>query len=414
MRIEEMLNYFKYELPQPRMREPFSVTTEIAPCPWNSQTKLLMVGLQAQKLDTENLPVSNFVFLIDISGSMDAANKLDLLRKSFLLFCEQLRPQDTVSIVTYASMDRVLLEGVSGREKNTIMSAIENLRAGGSTNGSAGIQTAYQLAEQYFKDGGNNRVILATDGDLNVGVTSESALADLIAQKRQSGVYLSVLGFGTGNLKDNKLETIADKGNGNYSYIDNIYEARRALIEDMGGTMFTVAKDVKLQTEFNPAMVKGYRLIGYEDRVMEDEDFADDTKDAGEIGAGHRVIVLYELADGNSDFSIAGADLKYQKMQETGSGEWMTVSIRYKKPDQNESKLLQYAVSGENVSQNPSANLRFAAAVAEVGMLLRDSQYKGSATYKTALELLAGIQGLTDDPYRDEFRYLVNRLGQMW
>lgn len=415
VRIEEMLNYFTYDLPQPTNGEPFSVTAELAPCPWNDQTKLLMVGLQAQKINTENIPPSNLVFLIDTSGSMADPNKLDLLQKSFLMLTQQMRPQDTVSIVTYSSSDSVVLSGVSGREKNWIMRAITDLTASGSTNGSAGIVTAYRQAQRFFIDGGNNRVILATDGDFNVGMTSEGDLKDLIARQRSSGIYLSVLGFGTGNLNDANLEALADNGNGNYSYIDSLFEARKALIQELGGNMFTVAKDVKLQTEFNPARVKGYRLIGYEDRIMDDQDFNNDAKDAGEMGAGQRVMVLYEIADAESAYPVAGTGLKYQAPQTTGnSNEWLTVSIRYKQPNQDESVLRAYPVDNSYYADELSGNMKFAAAVAETGMLMRNSEYKGSATCQSALDLLGGIQGLADDPYKDEFRYMVNRLSMMW
>ncbi len=413
VRIEEMLNYFEYDFQEPGDGEPFSVTPAIAPCPWNSETKLLMIGMQAEKIDTENTPPSNFVFLIDVSGSMDEPDKLPLLQQSFLLFTEQLRPQDTVSIVTYASSDSVLLSGATGEDKYGIMDAIENLNAGGSTAGSKGIETAYELAREYFIDGGNNRVILATDGDLNVGITSEGDLERLISEKKESGIYLSVLGFGTENLKDNKLETLADNGNGNYSYIDSIFEARKVLIEEMGGTMFTVAKDMKLQVEFNPARVKGYRLIGYEDRLLADEDFADDTKDAGEIGAGHRVVVLYEIVDADSDFPVGGSDLKYQTQETNGSSEWLTVNVRYKEPESERSALLSYSVDDRFYSDTLTSNMKFAAAVTEAGMLLRESEYAGSSSYAGVLKLLDGVKGLADDPYKEEFRYLVGRLERM-
>jgi Ca-activated chloride channel family protein len=413
VRIEEMLNYFEYDFEEPKEGEPFSVTPEIVPCPWNDETKLLMIGMQAEKIDTKNAPASNFVFLIDVSGSMDDPDKLPLLQQSFLLFTEQLRPQDTVSIVTYASSDSVVISGATGEDKYDIMNAIENLTAGGSTAGSKGIETAYELAWEYFVDGGNNRVILATDGDLNVGITSEGDLKRLITQKRDSGIYLSVLGFGTDNLKDNKLEALADNGNGNYSYIDNIFEARKVLIEEMGGTMFTVAKDLKLQLEFNPARVKGYRLIGYEDRILNDEDFADDTKDAGEIGAGHRVVVLYEIVDTQSDYPIEGTDLKYQRQQTGSSRDWLTVNVRYKEPEGEKSELLTYSVDDRFYNSTPSDNIKFAAAVAEVGMLLRQSEYEGSSSYRDATEILSGIKGLENDPYKEEFRYLVSRLDRI-
>ena len=296
VRIEEMINYFHYDYPEPEDGEPFSVSAELTPCPWNGDNTLLRIGLQAPQPDWEAMPPANLVFLIDVSGSMNQSNKLPLVKQAFLLLTENLRSTDTISIVTYASRDEVVLSGAGGDDPAAIQTAIENLTAGGSTAGARGIQTAYDLAEEHFVPGGNNRVILATDGDLNVGVTSEGELTRLIEEKKESGVFLSVMGFGDGNLKDNKLEALADHGNGNYAYIDSLLEAKRVLVEEMGGTLFTVAKDVKLQVEFNPEHVKSYRLIGYENRLMDAEDFADDTKDGGEIGAGHRITVLYELS----------------------------------------------------------------------------------------------------------------------
>ena len=407
VRIEEMLNYFSYDYPEPTGDEPFSVTTEIVPCPWNSQTHLLRVGLQAPQPDWEAMPPSNLVFLIDVSGSMDQANKLPLVKQAFLLLTEHLRPGDTISIVTYASMDQVVLDGATGDEASTIQAAIENLTAGGSTAGSKGIRTAYELARKHFIDGGNNRVILATDGDLNVGVTSEGELVDLIEEEKTGGIFLSVLGFGSGNLKDNKLEALADHGDGNYAYVDSLLEAKRVLVEEMGGTLFTVAKDVKFQIEFNPEKVAGYRLVGYENRLMADEDFADDTKDGGEVGAGHRVTVLYELATPDSGMEIPGADLKYQNTAATGSEEWLTVSARYKEPEGTESILLEYPVGQAAGTQTPSPDTAFAACVAQFGMLLRDSQYAGTATYQSVAEQLAALPGIQDDPYRSELLYLV-------
>lgn len=412
VRIEEMINYFYYDYPAPREGDPFSVTVEIAPCPWNSKTKLLLIGLQAAKIDAEHLPASNLVFLIDVSGSMDSSNKLPLVQRAFLLLCESLTENDTVSIVTYASSDRVVIDGARGDQKEKIMAAIEDLRAGGSTAGSKGIETAYSLAQEHFIPGGNNRVILATDGDLNVGVTSEGELTRLIEKKREEGVFLSVMGFGTGNIKDNKMEALADHGNGNYSYIDSIQEARRVLVEEMGGTLFTVAKDVKFQVEFNPAKIKGYRLIGYENRRMEDADFDDDTKDGGEIGAGHRVTVLYEIAELTSEQEIEGAPLKYQQTESIGSDEWLTVNIRYKQPDGNKSILLSYPVDDSAVLETMSSNMAFSSAVAQVGMLLRESAYAGSASYADVVKQLQGIPGIADDPYKDELLYLVKKLAR--
>lgn len=410
VRIEEMVNYFHYDYPAPEGEEPFSVTTELYPCPWNGDTMLLRIGLQAKEADWAELPAANLVFLVDVSGSMYSPDKLPLVKRAFSMLCEHLRPQDRVSVVTYADGDRVALDGVSGGEPLAIQTAIEELQAGGSTNGGAGLRRAYELAREHFIDGGNNRVILATDGDLNVGLTSESELVELIEEEKESGVFLSVMGFGTGNLKDNKMEALADHGNGNYAYIDTALEARRVLVEEMGGTLFTVAKDVKLQVEFNPGMVKGYRLIGYENRIMAAEDFADDTKDGGELGAGHRVTALYEVAGVDSAMEIPGVELKYQESQDTGSGEWCTVSVRYKDPEGSESRLLSVPVEGEAEALDGDA--AFAACVAQVGMLLRDSEYAGTASYAGVLEQLEDIPGVGDDPYREEFRYLVQRLGR--
>ena len=410
VRTEEFINYFNYDYPKPNAGEPLSVTTEIADCPWNPDSKLMLVGLQAEKVDAKELPPQNLVFLIDVSGSMDYYDKLPLAQKAFKLLTEQLRPNDRVSIVTYAGSDDVVLKGASGEDRAKIMDAIDNLFAGGSTDGASGILTAYELAREYFIDGGNNRVILATDGDLNVGTTSEGELVKLIEKERESGVYLSVMGFGDDNLKDNKLEALADNGNGNYGYIDTELEARKLLVEEMGATFFTVAKDVKLQVEFNPKVVSEYRLIGYENRALADSDFANDTVDGGEIGAGHSVTALYEIKLGQ-----AASDLKYSTQPDYvshASTDFATVSVRAKAPDGDVSKLYEYPVDASKFVDAPSANLRFAAAVAEVCMNLRDSEFKGSATYESATKLLDGIENLNSDPYKDEFAYLVRQLSR--
>ncbi|MDE6053202.1 MAG: VWA domain-containing protein, partial [Lachnospiraceae bacterium] len=342
VRIEEMLNYFSYDYRLPKKNEPFGVTTVLGDCPWNGDAKLLQIGLKTKEIDFSEAPDSNLVFLLDVSGSMYTDDKLPLLQKSFSMLVQELDRKDTVSIVTYAGSDRVILEGESGEHKEKIIEAINELEAGGSTNGSAGIETAYALAEQYFIKGGNNRVILATDGDLNVGASSESELHELITKKKESGVYLSVLGFGTGNIKDNKMEILADCGNGNYAYIDSISEAKKVLVEQMGAILVTVAKDVKLQVEFNPAYVKGYRLLGYENRALAAEDFDDDKKDAGEIGAGHMVTALYEIIPVDSEQEISETELKYQDNKSDAgvkNGEWLNLKIRYKEPDADESLL---------------------------------------------------------------------------
>lgn len=418
VRIEEMLNYFYYDYPEPEGDEPFSVTARVAQCPWNEAHDLLQIGLQAEKVDEERLPQTNLVFLLDVSGSMDAPDKLDLVKRAFLMLTENLKAEDSVSIVTYASSDQVVLDGATGEDKTEIMTAIENLTAGGSTAGSKGIETAYELAEKHFVQGGNNRVILATDGDLNVGVTSEGELTRLIEKKKESGVFLSVLGFGTGNIKDNKMEALADHGNGHYAYVDSAMEARKILVEEMGGTLFTVAKDVKFQVEFNPARVKGYRLIGYENRIMAHEDFEDDTKDGGEIGAGHRVTALYELIPADSDETVGEIDLKYQGEEREPDAdafdqEWLNVKIRYKEPNENESRLLEYPVKDEHFQVEMPEDMAFAASVAEAGMLLKKSEYAGNASYEEVIKRLEGMSRVKEDDYSQEFLYLVKRMEKL-
>lgn len=412
VRIEEFINYFDYDYADPADGEPFAVHTELSDCPWNSNTQLLMVGINTKGFDAvlDERPPMNLVFLIDVSGSMYDDNKLPLVQKSFSMLTDDLTAADRVSIVTYAGSDEVVLEGADGNDRKQILKAIDDLEAGGSTAGAAGITTAYEIAEKYFIDGGNNRVILATDGDLNVGLSSESELTRLIEDKRESGVFLSVLGFGTGNYKDNRLEALADHGNGNYSYIDSENEAKRVLVDEMSGTLFTAAKDVKFQLEFNPANVKGYRLIGYENRIMAAEDFNDDTKDAGEIGAGHSVTVLYEIVPVDSDMELGESELKYSSDSSGVMGdELLTVNIRYKEPDSSESRLLTYPVNKSLYSDKMSANMNFASCVAEFGMLLRNSSYIGDITYKDVSSQLSGYD-YSDDDYKDEFIYLVNTM----
>ncbi len=413
VRLEEMINYFKYDYEKPDSDIPFSVNTEISDCPWNENAKLLLIGLQAEDIDLKERPSSNIVFLLDVSGSMNEENKLPLMQKAFVMLTENLNEKDRISIVTYAGEERVVLEGARGDETIKITSAIEDLTADGSTAGSAGIEKAYELAEDYYIEGGNNRIILATDGDLNVGITSEGALTRLIEEKREQGVFLSVLGFGTENIKDNKMEALADNGNGNYSYIDSLLEAKKVLVDEMGGTLFTVAKDVKLQVEFNPAKIKGYRLIGYENRLLNTEDFDDDTKDAGEIGAGHRVTALYELLTTDSKQEIPETDLKYQAESNlTGSKDWLTVNIRYKEPDETESKLLSVPVDESIYTEDMPDNLALASSVASFGMLLRDSEYKGTSSYDKVLNTLSGLD-VSSDEYKDEFVSLVKKMKRM-
>ena len=415
VRIEEMVNYFRYDYPEPKKGEPFSVTTELAECPWNDEAKLLLVGLAAKDLEIGERVASNLVFLVDVSGSMDTPDKLPLVQRSFRLLCEELGADDRISLVTYANGVQVVLNGVSGEEQTQINEAMEDLFAGGGTNGSEGIQKAYELAEKYFIEGGNNRVILATDGDLNIGITDEGSLTRLIEEKAKNGVFLSVLGFGSGNLSDARMEALADHGNGNYSYIDSVAEARKVLIEEMGGTLFTVAKDVKLQVEFNPAKVKGYRLIGYENRTMAAEEFADDAKDGGEIGAGHQVTALYEIALTDSKQELPAVESRYGKESQADtefSDEYLTVNIRYKEPAGSTSKLLTYPVSSQQERKDMSENLSWAAGVAQVGMLLKQSEYAGNTELKAVLERLEKLDSAREDDYRKEFLYLFSRYGR--
>ena len=411
VRIEELLNYFQYDYVRPEKDEPFGVTTQIADCPWNPNSKIAMIGLKTMDIDFSEAPASNLVFLLDVSGSMYSDDKLPLLQKSFSMLTENLTEKDTVSIVVYAGEDRVILEGVNGTKRAQIIEAINSLEASGSTAGSDGIITAYQIAENYFIEGGNTRVILATDGDLNVGLTTEAELEELISREKESGVYLSVLGFGTGNIKDNKMETLADKGNGIYAYIDSLTEAKKVLVEEMGATLVTVAEDVKFQVEFNPAVVAGYRLIGYENRRLAEQDFTDDTKDAGEIGAGHTVTVLYEIVTTDTPTTYAGTPLKYGGAQELPDEEWFTVSIRYKEPGADQSLLQSYPVDAADYTKEPGNDIQFAMAVAEFGLVVTDSDYKGDADMRTVIDRLKTIDTKSDE-YKDEFCYLVRRLEQ--
>ena len=411
VRIEEMINYFSYDYPEPKAGEPFSVTMEYSDCPWNEESKLMMVGIKAKDIDFADRPASNFVFLLDVSGSMYSDDKLPLVQKSFSMLAENLTEQDRVSIVTYAGSDSVVLEGETGDHTSAIVDAIQSLTAGGSTAGAAGINRAYELAERYFIPGGNNRIILATDGDLNVGISSEGALTRLVEEKRKSGVHLSVLGVGTGNIKDNKMEALADNGDGNYNYLDSVFEAKKVLVDEMGGTLITVAKDVKIQVEFNPAQVAGYRLIGYENRLLSKEDFHDDTVDAGEIGAGHTVTALYEIIPSGSSQELPESELKYQTTGDlVDSDDLLTVSIRYKAPNGDKSTLLSYPLAAAAYRTEPSADLAFASAVAEFGMVLRDSENKGSATYDSVLAMAEPLVNKDSDDYRKEFLELVETM----
>lgn len=413
VRIEELINYFEYDYPQPEGNDPFSITTELAACPWTPGNKIVHIGLQGKQIENENLPAGNIVFLIDVSGSMQSANKLPLLKKAFKLLTNQLRSKDRVAIVVYAGSAGLVLPSTEGDRKNTILEALDRLEAGGSTAGSEGIRLAYETAKRNFIPNGNNRVILATDGDFNVGPSSDGELERIIEQKRKEGVFLTVLGFGMGNYKDSKMEKLADKGNGNYAYIDNLLEAKKVLVNEFGGTLFTIAKDVKIQVEFNPAAVKAYRLIGYENRLLNKEDFNDDTKDAGELGSGHSVTALYEIVPAGSDFNVNDVDpLKYQdrtgETENEYSDELLTVKFRYKKPDSDVSSLIVRTQKNEdNRFENSSENLRFSSAVAVFGMLLRNSEYKGKSSYDFVLQTAKKAIGNDKNGYRFEFLKLA-------
>ena len=409
VRPEEFLNYFSYDLNGPDKGEKFGVTTEVATCPWNDEHQLMFVGVKAEdELDGE-IPNSNLVFLIDVSGSMNSEDKLPLLQKAFKDLVDNLPDEGTVSIVTYASRDAVILDGESMSEKKAIKKAISNLEAGGSTAGQAGIERAYEIAKDNFIEGGNNRVILATDGDLNVGISDPDDLEKFIKQKKDDGIYLSVLGFGTGNYKDDALQSLADCGNGNYSYIDCESEAHKVLVDEMSSTLVTVAKDVKFQVEFNPAVVNAYRLIGYENRIMDAVDFNNDKKDGGEVGSGHSVVALYEVIPAGAKSAI---DLKYQPTNEqpvdTGSDDFATIKIRYKEPDEDESKLATYVIDNGKFTDKPSDNLAFAGLVSEFAMLLSDSDYSGTIKFADIMKAYKDIEN-TDD-YKEEFYDLVRMM----
>ena len=408
VRIEELINYFPYGYAEPEGDAPIAITAEIGEAPWRARHLLVRIGLQAKRLDLEGAPPANFVFLLDVSGSMQPPNKLPLLKRAFALLVEQLRPQDRVAIVVYAGSEGLALPSTPGSEKDAILGAIEQLEAGGSTAGGAGIRRAYSEAAAHFVPGGNNRVILATDGDFNVGVSSDAAMVRLVEEKRQSGVFLTVLGFGEGNLQAAKLEKLAQHGNGNYAYIDNLLEARKVLVHELGGTLYTVAKDVKVQVEFNPERVRAYRLIGYENRLLADEDFADDAKDAGDIGSGHSVTALYEVipAGVTSDVAVRELEpLRYQNVTtqpREGREELLYVQVRYKAPDGDRTQLMNLPVRNDP-SHAPSLDFRFQAAVAEFGLLLRHSEHRGGADWGRVVA--TAREGLGGDPngYRAEF-----------
>ncbi len=411
VRIEEMINYFTYDIAGPTENEVIKIHTELSLAPWNTEHQLMMVGLKTEDIVFEETAGMNLVFLIDVSGSMFADNKLPLLKQAMALLVEQLRPQDRISMVVYAGAAGVVLEGGDATNKEEILMALDDLQAGGSTAGGAGIELAYKVAERNFIEGGNNRIILASDGDFNVGLSSVSALEDLISEKKESGVFLSVLGFGTGNLRDDIMESLADHGNGVYYYIDSYLEAEKVFMHQLGATMVTVAKDVKLQIEFNPLHVKGYRLIGYENRVLDYEDFEDDTKDAGDMGSGHVVIAFYEIIPASSNESIEPKTSELPEILryngENYQDEFANIAIRYKHPDEGTSMLIEEQLLATAFTLNPSETFRFASSVVEFGLLLRDSAYKQSANFDQIIERATASLGEDERGYRAEFIELV-------
>jgi Ca-activated chloride channel family protein len=414
VRIEELVNYFNYDYPEPKDNKPFAINTEVAIAPWQPKHQLVRIGLQGKKIANESLPPSNLVFLFDVSGSMNEPNKLPLLKSAFRLLVNELRPEDRISIVVYAGAAGLVLPPTSGSEKETILNALDSLEAGGSTAGGEGIELAYQQAAESFIQDGNNRVILATDGDFNVGMSSDAELIRLIEKKREQDIFLTVLGFGSGNLKDAKMEQLANNGNGNYAYIDSILEAKKVFVTEMGGTLVTLAKDVKIQVEFNPNQVQAYRLIGYENRLLAAQDFNDDTKDAGELGAGHQVTALYEIVPVGVDSPIDLPEIDGLKYQETTpsntdfSNELMQLKLRYKQPTGDESALITQAIANQTKPwRETSDNFKFAAAVAEFGMLLRDSKYRGESSFDQVIELAQGSKGADLEGDRSEFIQLT-------
>ena len=420
VRIEQFINYFSYDYPNPTGNHPINILTETQPCPWNKQDLLVRIGVKAKEIPSENIPASNFVFLIDVSGSMESPNRLPLVKSSLKLLTNNLRDKDRVAIVVYAGAAGEALPSTSGADKQKIFEALDALSAGGSTAGGAGIELAYKTAQKNFIKGGNNRIILCTDGDFNVGVSSNKGLENLIEEKRQTGIYLTVLGYGMGNYKDSKLQILSQKGNGNHAYIDNLQEANRVLVQEFGSTMYAVAKDVKMQVEFNPAYVSAYRLIGYESRLLNKEDFNDDTKDAGELGAGHTVTAFYEIIPTGVKNPYGGVDeLKYQKTssQETKQGvkndEMMTVKLRYKPIGSESSVKMEIPVMTSDKNKTPSADFTFASAVAMFGQLLRNSDFKGTATYDNVTALAR--KGFSEDKqgYRHEFVRLAEAMKQL-
>lgn len=414
VRVEEMINYFDYQYRNPTGKDPVALHADMAVCPWAPAHQLVRIALKAKDVARSELPPSNLVFLIDVSGSMDASNKLPLVKQAFKALVGQLRPVDKVAIVVYAGAAGLVLPSTSGEHKTTILNALDDLQAGGSTAGGQGILLAYKTAAENLLKQGNNRVIIATDGDFNVGPSSDGELQRMIEKERETGIFLSVLGFGMGNYKDNKLEILADKGNGHYAYIDNFEEARRTFVTEFGGTLFTVAKDVKLQIEFNPRYVQAYRLVGYENRLLQNEDFNNDKKDAGDMGAGHTVTALYEIipAGVKTDEPLAVDPLKYQQFT-TGKGntsEALTVKLRYKEPKDSTSQLLTKVLNWQQQDiANAPEDFRMATAVADFGLLLRNSTYKGKASYEQVLQLAGNARGTDEEGYRAEFIQLVKK-----
>lgn len=413
VKLEEMVNYFDYKLPQPTGEHPFSITTELGNCPWNKENKLLQICIKGKEIEKVNLPTNNLVFLLDVSGSMDTPDKLGLVKKGFKLLVNEMRPEDKVSIVVYAGAAGVVLPPTSGTKKDIILSALNNLTAGGSTAGGQGIEMAYKLAEKNLDKDGNNRIILATDGDFNVGMSGDDELVKLIEEKRKTGISLSVMGFGTGNLNNSMMEKVADNGNGNYSYIDNVMEAKKVFVTEMGGTLFTIAKDVKLQLEFNPSAVKSYRLLGYENRMLAPEDFNDDLKDAGELGAGHCVIALYELVPADDSKTVGeSADLKYQSKtivkNADNANDLVTIKFRYKEPNGTKSKLITKVVTNRMMPFN-SYNFKFASSVAEFGLIIRDSEFKADANMDNLIDRARNSKGTDLNGYRSEFVNLAEK-----
>ena len=414
VRVEELINYFQYDYQKPEKSNPLSINLEYGVCPWNKEHGLVHIGLLGESIPKEEQKPSNLVFLLDVSGSMGSSNKLPLLIKSFKLLINQLTEKDKVAIVTYAGSAGLVLPSTKGSEKHQITEALERLRAGGSTAGGEGIQLAYKVAKENFIKDGNNRIILATDGDFNVGVSNTSDLVRFVEEKKNDGIFLTILGFGMGNYKDDRLQEIADKGNGTHAYIDDILEAKKVFVNELTATLYTIAKDVKIQVEFNPAKVKSYRLVGYENRRLENKDFEDDQKDAGEVGSGHTVTALYEIVPADSVNLNTTSDLKYQtttiKDDALKSDEVLTVRIRYKDPDGDTSKLFSQALTGDPaVIDSTSDNFRFSAAVAEYGMILRDSEFKGNASLKFVTKLAKSALGKDAFGYRHEFLKLVER-----